>query len=67
MTAATAALINPALVWMFWLVSAVLLVYMPLGKIRHCIYYAYSRLFFGKAIGSRGVLAKHNGPYQPAR
>lgn len=62
MTTATIALINPALTWAWWLVSAVMLVYMPLGKIRHCLYYAYSRLFFGKTIGSRGVL-----PHQEAR
>ncbi len=56
MFTATIALLNTTWTWLFWLVSSVMLVYMPLGKIRHCIYYAYSRLFFGKAIGSRGVL-----------
>jgi hypothetical protein len=40
----------------FYLVSATMLVYAPLGKIRHCIYFAYSRLFYGKFIGSRAVL-----------
>ncbi len=40
----------------FYLVSAAMLVYAPLGKIRHCIYFAYSRLFYGKFIGSRAVL-----------
>lgn len=53
-----------SLLWLEWLpllylVSAALLVYAPLGKIRHCIYYAYSRLFFGKFIGRRAVLP-HN-------
>ena len=32
----------------FYLVSALMLVYAPFGKIRHCIYFAYSRLFYGK-------------------
>ena len=40
----------------FYLVSAVMLVYAPMGKIRHCIYFAYSRFFYGKFVGSRGVL-----------
>jgi len=40
----------------FYLISAVMLVYTPLGKIRHCIYFAYSRLFYGKFFGSRAVL-----------
>lgn len=44
---------------LFWAVSAVMLVYAPLSKIRHCIYFAYSRLFFGKFVGRRGVLP-HN-------
>jgi hypothetical protein len=33
-----------------------MLVYAPFSKIRHCAYYAYSRLFFGRAMGRRGVL-----------
>jgi hypothetical protein len=40
----------------FYLTSAAMLVYAPLGKIRHCIYFAYSRLFYGKFVGSRAVL-----------
>ena len=40
----------------FYLFSAAMLFYAPLGKIRHCIYFAYSRLFYGKFIGSRAVL-----------
>jgi len=40
----------------FYLVSAVMLVYAPFSKIRHCIFFAYSRLYYGKFIGSRAVL-----------
>jgi cyanate permease len=40
----------------FYLVGALMLVYAPFGKIRHCIYFAYSRWFYGKFIGSRALL-----------
>jgi hypothetical protein len=46
----------PATLPLFYLVSAAMLVYAPFSKIRHCIYYAYSRMFFGKFVGSRAVL-----------
>ncbi len=32
-----------------------LLVYIPLGKIRHCLFFFYSRIIFGKFFGRRGV------------
>lgn len=51
-----AALVNLALLPAFFVAGAILLVYAPLGKIRHCIYYAYSRLFFGRYFGRRAVL-----------
>ena len=40
----------------FYLVSAAMLIYLPLGKIRHCLYFFFSRTFFGKFFGRRGVL-----------
>jgi nitrate reductase gamma subunit len=40
----------------FYLVSGLMLVYAPFSKIRHCIYFAYSRLFFGRFVGARAVL-----------
>ncbi len=40
----------------FYLVSGLMLVYAPFSKIRHCIYFAYSRLFFGRFVGTRAVL-----------
>ena len=46
---------NLALLPLFYLFTALVFVYMPLGKIRHCIYFAFSRLFFGKFFGRRGV------------
>jgi hypothetical protein len=53
---ASAWLFAPALEPVFYLASAVMLVYAPFSKIRHCLYFAYSRLAFGKFSGSRGVL-----------
>ncbi len=44
---------------LFYIVSTLMLVYAPFSKIKHCIYYAYSRLFFGRFVGSRAVLP-HN-------
>jgi nitrate reductase gamma subunit len=58
---ATSALLAPALRPVFYLVSALMLVYAPFGKIRHCLYYAYSRLFFGKFFGRRAVLPATHG------
>jgi nitrate reductase gamma subunit len=53
---AAAMLLNPAILPPFYLTSALLFVYMPLGKIRHCIYFVFSRLFFGRFFGRRAVL-----------
>lgn len=46
----------PAAAVFYYVVSAMMLVYAPFSKIRHCIYYAYSRIFFGKFVGTRAVL-----------
>ncbi len=40
---------------LFYLISGLMLIYAPLGKIRHCLYYAYSRLSFGRFAGKRAV------------
>ncbi len=39
-----------------YLVTALMLAYIPLGKIRHCLYFFFSRVFFGRFVGRRGVL-----------
>ncbi len=54
--AGSLALLLPEFSPLFWVVSAAMLVYAPMSKIRHCIYFAYSRLFFGRFFGARGVL-----------
>jgi len=59
LASAGAWLLEPGLAPFFYTVSAIMLAYAPLGKIRHCIYYAYSRLFFGKFVGRRAVLPHH--------
>lgn len=57
---ASAALLQPNLRPAFFLFAAGLAVYAPFSKIRHCIYFAYSRMFFGRFIGRRGVI-----PHRP--
>jgi hypothetical protein len=60
------ALIYNALAPVMFIVSAVMLVYAPVSKIRHCIYFYYARLFYGLHIGRRGVvsgLVEHSIPF----
>jgi hypothetical protein len=52
----TAALLATGFVPVMWIVAAAMLVYAPLGKIRHCIYFYSGRLFYGLHIGRRGVV-----------
>jgi hypothetical protein len=40
----------------FLIWSAALLLYIPVGKIRHCFFFFYTRLLFGRFFGRRGVL-----------
>jgi nitrate reductase gamma subunit len=56
---AAAMLLLPGLLPLFYLASALVLIYMPLGKIRHCLYFVFSRLFYGRFFGRRGILP-HN-------
>lgn len=49
------AVISEAFMIPMYLVSAVTFVYIPLGKIRHCLYFFFSRIFFGKFFGRRAV------------
>jgi hypothetical protein len=50
-----------ALIWTafapaMWIIAAAMLIYAPLGKIRHCIYFYFGRLFYGIHIGRRGIV-----------
>lgn len=47
----------------FYLVTGILAVYIPLGKIRHCVYFFYSKFFFGLGFGKRGVINQSKGKY----
>ena len=38
-----------------YILAALTFVYVPLGKIRHCLYFFFSRTFFGKFFGRRAV------------
>lgn len=55
--------LNEALRIPMYLVTAVTLIYIPLGKIRHCLYFFFSRTFFGKFFGRRAVYP-HPEPIQ---
>ena len=37
-------------------VAITLLLYIPVGKIRHCVFFFYSRILFGAFFGRRGTL-----------
>ncbi len=56
LAAVTLALLSPAFLPFMYVVSAVMLVYAPLGKIKHCIYFYFGRLFYGLHIGRRGIV-----------
>lgn len=47
----------------FYLMTGILAAYIPLGKIRHCVYFFYSKFFFGLGFGKRGVLHPSKGKY----
>jgi hypothetical protein len=49
------AVINEAFTIPMYIIGTVMFVYIPLGKIRHCLYFFFSRWFFGKFFGRRAV------------
>jgi hypothetical protein len=49
------AVLNKTFLVPMYIVSAVTFVYVPFGKIRHCLYFFFSRIFFGKFFGRRAV------------
>jgi hypothetical protein len=62
-TLAFLSLLLPSALPAFYIVTAVMLVYIPFGKIRHCVYFFYSKFFFGLSFGRRGVIGQPNGEY----
>ena len=55
MAVAALAVWNEAFLAAFYILSAITLAYIPLGKIRHCLYFFFSRTFFGRFFGRRAV------------
>jgi hypothetical protein len=53
----------PAILPVFYAVAALLLAYVPFGKIRHCLYFFYSKFFFGAFFGRRGVIGQGQSRY----
>jgi hypothetical protein len=51
--------------WKFLLyaVAIVMFLYIPVGKIRHCFFFFYSRILFGLFYGRRGVLPQTKGNF----
>jgi hypothetical protein len=64
-TVAGLAVINDSFVIPMYIISAITFIYIPLGKIRHCLYFFFSRIFFGKFFGRRAVFP-HGTPYRQA-
>lgn len=60
---ACAVLLWPAVMSAWYLVSALMLIYIPFSKIRHCVYFFYSRFFFGLYLGRRGVIGQSQSQY----
>ncbi len=60
-----AAVVFAAPTWLpvFYLVTGLLGLYVPISKIRHCAYFFYSKFFFGRGFGHRGVIGQPHGPY----
>ncbi len=40
----------------FFVISLFMLLYVPVGKIRHCVFFFFSRILFGLFFGRRGVI-----------
>lgn len=57
------ALLVPSALPGFYIVTAVMSVYIPFSKIRHCVYFFYSKFFFGLSFGRRGVIGQSGSEY----
>jgi hypothetical protein len=60
---ASAALLVPVALPAFYVVTAVMSVYVPFSKIRHCMYFFYSKFIFGRGYGHRGVIGQAKSKY----
>jgi hypothetical protein len=62
-TLAFGTLLWPAVLPAFYVVTGVMGAYVPVSKIRHCVYFFYSKFFFGMSFGRRGVIGQPKGKY----
>lgn len=60
---AFATLLRSSFLPAFYVVTGIVGAYIPLSKIRHCVYFFYSKFFFGKGFGHRGVIGQPEGKY----
>lgn len=60
---ASLVLFVPAGLPAFLIVGGLLAAYIPMSKIRHCVYFFYSKFFFGKSFGQRGVIGHSESPF----
>lgn len=64
---AAATLVWSAVLPAFYVIAGIMLAYIPISKIRHCVYFFYSKFFFGFGFGRRGVIGQPNGEYAEQR
>ncbi len=60
---AAVVLLVPAWLPAFYIVTGVMSIYIPISKIRHCVYFFYSKFFFGYGFGRRGVIGQPKSEY----
>lgn len=56
-------LLWPAVLPAFYVATGIMGAYLPISKIRHCVYFFYSKFFFGMSFGRRGVIGQPKGKY----
>jgi hypothetical protein len=49
-----------SLISLFFFISITMFVYIPLGKIRHCFFFIYTRILFGRFFGRRGIFPRRS-------
>ena len=64
---ASATLIWPSILSAFYVMTGLMMAYIPISKIRHCVYFFYSKFLFGFNFGRRGVLGQPKGKYAEER
>lgn len=53
----------PVVLPVFYTAAGLLLAFVPLSKIRHCVYFFYAKFFFGFGFGRRGVVGQPKNEY----